>query len=249
VAGDYLDGPGPLAIAHRGGGAHGPENSWPAFAHAVGLGYRYLETDARATADGVLVAHHDRTLNRVTDRKGRLSRLDYSAVSAAKIAGTEPIPRLEDLLAAWPDIRFSIDIKASGAIRPLAEVLRRTAAWDRVCVCSFSARRLWMARQVLDRPVCLAASPVGVVTVRYLKVLAHRLPRTGIRCVQVPVRVATVSFLRRAHALGLQVHVWTVNNPGLMAHLLDRGADGIITDETVALRDVLAARSEWHPRG
>jgi glycerophosphoryl diester phosphodiesterase len=248
VPDDYLDGPGPLAIAHRGGAAHGPENSWRAFQHAVGLGYRYLETDARATADGVLLAHHDPTLDRVTDRTGRLGRLDYSAVSAARIAGTEPIPKLEDLLGAWPDIRFNIDIKAGGAIRPLAEVLRRTAAWDRVCVGSFSPRRLWAARQVFGRPVCLAASPVGVVTVRYLNLLAQRLPRSGIRCVQVPIRVATRPFVRRAHALGLQVHVWTVNQRGPMARLLDLGADGIITDETVALRELLAERSQWHPR-
>jgi glycerophosphoryl diester phosphodiesterase len=248
VSGDYLDGPRPLAIAHRGGAAHAPENSFRAFEHAVGLGYRYLETDARATADGVLLAHHDPTLDRVTDRAGRVSRLDYSAVARARIAGTEPIPKMEDLLAAWPDIRFNIDIKEAGAIRPLAEVLRRTAAWDRVCVGSFSARRLWVARQFFGRPVCLAASPVGVVTVRYLSLLARRLPRTGICCVQVPIGVAGEPFVRRAHALGLQVHVWTVNDRGLMASLLDQGADGIITDETVALREVLAARSQWHPR-
>jgi glycerophosphoryl diester phosphodiesterase len=101
---------------------------------------------------------------------------------------------------------------------------------------------------VFGRPVCLAASPVGVVTVRYLNLLAQRLPRSGIRCVQVPIRVATRPFVRRAHALGLQVHVWTVNQRGPMARLLDLGADGIITDETVALRELLAERSQWHPR-
>ena len=73
-------------------------------------------------------------------------------------------------------------------------------------------------------------------------------PPTGVRCVQVPVPVATPSFIRRAHRLGLQVHVWTVNDRPTMAALLDRGADGIMTDDTVALRDVLASRGQWHPR-
>src|SRR5258708_26891215 len=91
---DFLDLPRPLAFAHRGGAAHHPENSWRAFEHAVSLGYSYLETDVHATADGVLVAFHDRTLDRVTDRAGRISRLQHREVSAARIGGAHPIPLL-----------------------------------------------------------------------------------------------------------------------------------------------------------
>jgi glycerophosphoryl diester phosphodiesterase len=248
VSAGFLDGPGPLAIAHRGGAAHAPENSWRAFTHAVGLGYRYLEADARATADGVLVVFHDPTLDRVTDRAGRLSRLRYADVSAARIDGTEPIPRLEDLLAAWPDVRFNIDVKDMTAIAPLAAALDRTAAWDRVCVASFSARRLKIARRTFGRPVCLAVPPAGIALIRFVQVPAARLASTGVRCAQVPAWVATESFVRRAHALGMQVHAWTVNDRQLMADLLDRGVDGIFTDETVALRELLASRRQWHPR-
>src|SRR5216683_188014 len=138
----FLDHPRPIAFAHRGGAAHAPENSWRAFEHAVGLGYRYLETDLQATADGVLIAFHDRTLNRVTGHPGRIARMSYRAVSGALIGGTEPIPLLEDLL-------------------------RRTAAWDRVCVISFSASRLRAARRILGRQVCTGASPVGTAVVRF----------------------------------------------------------------------------------
>ena len=118
---DFQDQPRPLAFAHRGGAAHFPENSWRAFEHAVGLGYSYLETDVQATADGVLVAFHDRTLDRVTDRAGRISRLPHHEVSAARIGGTDPIPRLEDLLGAWPGARFNIDVKDEPAARPVAD--------------------------------------------------------------------------------------------------------------------------------
>jgi len=215
----FLDHPRPLAFAHRGGAAHAPENSWRAFEHAVGLGYRYLETDLQATADGVLVAFHDRTLDRVTDRQGRVSRLSLAQVSGALIDGTEPIPRLEDLLGAWPDVRFNLDVKDAAAIAPLPEALRRTNAWDRVCVVSFSASRLRATRRALGRPVCVAASPFGTAVVRFggprgrydppgpgrpgpgarpgPGLLTDYLARTGVRCVQVPISVATPSFISR----------------------------------------------------
>jgi glycerophosphoryl diester phosphodiesterase len=283
----FLDHPRPLAFAHRGGAAHAPENSWRAFEHAVGLGYGYLETDVQATADGVLIAFHDRTLDRVTGQPGRVCRLTLKEIAGARIGGTEPIPVLEDVLGAWPDVRFNIDVKDAPAIAPLARVLRRTSAWDRVCVVSFSASRLRATRRALDRPVCMAASPLGTAMVRFggppaprgsrgphrgrlkrepavpaataarrpvtvdgrpPRPLAERLAGADVRCVQVPVPVATQSFIGRAHQLGLQVHVWTVNDRPTMEGLLNLGVDGIMTDETVTLREVLISRGQWHPR-
>ena len=246
MTGGFLDSPGPLAFAHRGGAAHRPENSWQAFDHAVSLGYRYLETDARATADGVLLAFHDETLDRVTGRPGRVAELPYSSVAAALIDGREPIPKLEDLLGSWPDARFNIDVKHPAAIAPLASVLRRTAAWDRVCVCSFSSARLRAARRALGRPVCTAASPAAIAAVAAgLGGRAARSAGQAAQCAQIPARMATPAFLRRAHALGWPVHAWTVNDPAQMAHLLDAGVDGLITDDTVALRDLLLSRGQW----
>jgi glycerophosphoryl diester phosphodiesterase len=239
----YLDFPGPLAFAHRGGSAHYPENSWSAFEHAVGLGYAFLETDVRATADGVLVAFHDKTLDRVAGRPGRIARLPHRDVAAARIGGTEPIPLLEDLLGTWPDIRFNIDLKDAGAVGPLVHVLRRTRAWDRVCICSFSVRRLWLTRRALGRPVCMAVSPAGIAAVQFGSGAWSQAA-----CAQIPASVASAPFVRRAHALGLQVHVWTVNDRALMESLLDIGVDGIMTDQTVTLREVLTARGQWHPR-
>jgi glycerophosphoryl diester phosphodiesterase len=248
---EFLDRPKPLAFAHRGGAAHFPENSWRAFEHAVKLGYTYLETDVHATSDGVVVAFHDKTLDRVTDRKGAIASLPAREVSAALVDGTEPIPLLEDLLGAWPDVRFNIDVKAAPAARPLAELVRKMEAWDRVCITSFSAFRLRDARRQLGRPVCTSTSPVGAAALRSGlpgKILAPQFARRSVRCAQLPIRMAKPGVIQRAHDAGLQVHIWTVNDRDLMNSLLDLGVDGIMTDETELLRDVLMERGEWHSR-
>jgi len=106
----YLDHAGPIPFAHRGGASEHPENTMPAFEHAVTLGYRYLETDAHATADGVLVAFHDNVLDRVTDRTGAIADLPWETVRQARL-GDAGIPLMEDLLTAWPDVRVNIDLK------------------------------------------------------------------------------------------------------------------------------------------
>ena len=253
----FLDHPRPVAFAHRGGSAHAPENSWTAFEHAVKLGYAYLETDARATADGRLVAFHDRTLDRVTDATGPVGARRYADLAGIRVAGTEPIPLIEDLIGNWPGVRFNIDLKDEAGIRLLPEVLRRTGAWDRVCVTSFSGARLRTFRGLAGRPVCMAVSPVSVAAVRFtlrtapqgwqMLRLRARLSQAQARCAQIPGRVATRAFIRRAHALGLAVHVWTINDKAEMIRLLDLGADGIMTDEVELLREVLTGRGEWNP--
>src|SRR5262245_36292768 len=124
----FLDFPGPLPFAHQG--AHTPggpgENTMAAFERAVALGYRYLETDAHATADGVLVAFHDDRLDRLTDGEGAIGDLPWAAVKVARVRDREGIPLLEDLLTAWPDVRINIDPKHGAAVGPLVELIRRT---------------------------------------------------------------------------------------------------------------------------
>jgi glycerophosphoryl diester phosphodiesterase len=245
----YLDHPRPIAFAHRGGAGPNPENSWRAFQHAAELGYAYLETDARSTSDGALIAFHDATLDRVTDARGEVSKVTFRQLAAARVAGTEPIPLIEDLLDGFPELRFNIDLKDAGTVDPLVGVLRRTGAWDRVCVTSFNARRLLAVQRKLDRPVCLAVTPAAFTAVRYLghPGMAARLALSGAQCAQVPMRIATRGFIRRAHELGLQVHVWTVNTRAGMERVLDLGADGVMTDEIALLRDILTERGQWHP--
>ena len=256
----FLDHPGPLAFAHRGGALGGPENSLAAFARAVDLGYRYLETDVQATSDGVLVAFHDTRLERVTDSSGAVGELPWRTVAAARISGREPIPRLDELLDAFPEARFNIDVKAPAAVRPLVDVIRRTAAWDRVCVGSFSDGRLAAVRSAAGPRLATSLAPRAVLGLR-LRSLSGPVPvdralgaaaRRQAVCVQVPLRwpagglpLVDRPFVAAAHRLGLQVHVWTVDSPDQVHTLLDLGVDGIMADRIDILRDALIARGAW----
>jgi glycerophosphoryl diester phosphodiesterase len=250
----FLDDGGPvLAFAHRGGARQpdlpGLENTLAAFAHAVALGYRYLETDVHATRDGVLVAFHDTLLDRVTDGSGSLAGLDAAQVAAIRVGGREPVPTLADLVDAFPEARFNIDLKADSAVAPLAAFVAERHLADRVLVGSFSGRRLRRFRRLAGPRVPTSAHPAEVIAYALLPArLARRL--SGAAALQVPHRlgrftVAGSRVVRRAHAVGVPVHVWTVDDPAEMRVLLDRGVDGLMTDRTDILRDVLRERGQW----
>jgi glycerophosphoryl diester phosphodiesterase len=250
----FLDGPRPVAMAHRGGAIEHLENTLPAFQACVDMGYRYLETDVRVTADGVLVAFHDPTLERVTDRSGRIDTMPWSKVSTARIGGREPILRLEDLLGAWPDVRFNLDIKAAGVLAPLVRTVRRLKVADRICLGSFSDARIAAARRLFGPSVCTALGPKGVAALRLSSYSprAAGLVRIQAGVAQVPLQLggrALVDerFLTAAHARDLQVHVWTVDTEAETTTMLDLGVDGIMTDRPAMLKELLEKRGQWFP--
>ena len=252
-----LDQPGSvIAMAHRGGALHpeipGVENTLHAFQHAVALGYEYLETDVHATLDGVLLAFHDAALDRVTDATGKLAELSAEQVSAARIREEHAVPTMAELLEAFPACRFNIDLKSGGAVPVLVDLIERTRSHDRICVGSFSLRRLQAFRAASRGRVATSAAPqeVALFLASPSGRLARRLTRERVSALQVPHRrgplpVVTRSLVRRAHAAGVHVHVWTVDEPGEMVELLDLGVDGLITDRTDVLKDVLTGRGQW----
>lgn len=223
-----------------------------AFARAVDLGYGYVETDVHATVDGVLLATHDPTLDRVTDRKGRIRRLTHAEVQRARNAFGGQIPQLVDILHTWPDLKVNIDVKDSQAVRPLVDAIRATGAIDRVCVASFSRGRLDAVRRELGPTLCTSLTTRGVLRLRLAAThpRAYALAPRGVPCAQVPDRlghlpVVTEGLIAAAHAGGQQVHVWTVDRPEDMHRLLDLGVDGLMSDDVVVLRDVLRDRGSW----
>ena len=246
----YLDHPGPIPFAHRGGAADGLENTVFQFRRAVELGYRYIETDVHATADGKLVAFHDETLDRVTDGAGRIADLFWSDVSHARVAGKEPVPLFEELLETFPEVRWNVDIKAEPALRPLLDLLERTDSWNRVLVGSFSEKRVVRAQHLAGPRLATSFGTRGVLNLR-LRSWGAPLPvRRSAVAAQVPeeqsgVPVVDRRFVQAAHARGVQVHAWTINEADRMHRLLDLGVDGIMTDHIDTLREVMVERGVW----
>ncbi len=254
VSGSYLDSPTPLAFAHRGGSEVednvGIENSLAAFTHAYALGFRYLETDVRCSSDGIVYAFHDETFGRMTGNPVDFAALTSADIDAERLAAREPIPTLGALYDAFPAARFNIDVKSDDALEPTCAVIEAHAAADRTCLASFSHARLSRIRRRLPT-VATSASTREVAMVKCLPAVVLRVwGAPGGVCLQVPVKskgvpLITRRFIKRAHALGQQVHVWTVNEAAEINRLLDLGVDGIITDRTDVLKDTLVARGKW----
>ena len=255
-----------MVYAHRGGAALRPENTIAAFDHGMACGADGLEFDVHLSRDGVVVVHHDDTLERTTGVAGRvadrtadeLSRLDAGYTFQPSGNGGFPfrglslgIPRLRDVLARYASARCIIELKTSDpelARRTIDEV-RDASAVDRVALGSFYWRALYAARSYEPR-IPTGASQEETRWALYRSWVGWPLGRTAYREFQVPEQsglntVVTPRFIAHAHRAGLPVKVWTVNSEPDMRRLLAWGADAIISD----LPDlaVNVARSIPHP--
>ncbi|MBM3684831.1 MAG: glycerophosphodiester phosphodiesterase [Actinobacteria bacterium] len=256
VSPGWLEGDLPIAHAHRGGSAERAENSVEAFENAVGLGYRYVETDVRRTRDDRAVIWHDATLDRTTDRTGRVDAVAWHELRRAGLRppgddldAHRPL-LLEDLLGSWPELRVTVDAKEDAVVGPLTEAIRRCRAEHRVCVASFSTRRLRTIRRTLGPHLCTATTPPEVTRIRLASVGIPLRRPVGPNAALVPIRhlgvpVVDRRFVRHARRWGLGVHVWTVDDPATMQELLDVGVAGIMTDRPSVLRGLLEGRGMW----
>ena len=221
----------------------------PAFAGAVALGYRYVETDVHVTSDGILVAFHDDKLDRVTTHQGLIRERTWREVAEARVDGIEPVLRFDDLLTTFPLLRVNVDPKHASSVDPLIHMIETLGAIDRICIGSFSDARLRTLRGRLGPGLCTSMGPKEVARLR-LDALSGRVHPSPSGCVQIPesfrgVTVTNAAVVRAAHRAGLQVHVWTVDDPAAMTRLLDLGVDGLMTDRPAALKEVLASRGQW----
>ncbi|HEY6628952.1 MAG TPA: glycerophosphodiester phosphodiesterase [Acidimicrobiia bacterium] len=252
----------PIAIAHRGSRELWPENTMEAFSQAVALGFRFLETDLHVTADGVLVCIHDDTVDRTTEGTGPVSGFRFEELAGLdagfrhNAAGGYPfrgagvsVPSLEEAVTRLPDASFVVDLKGEGQVDLLAALIERLSLHDRLIVGSFSDQRLDEFRSATGGRVATSSGPM----LSRMWLLTSRVGRGAggqASALQLPTQVRGIKVVDKrlvdtAHNNGLQVHVWTVNDPAEMESYLDMGVDGIISDRPDLLRDLLISRGQW----
>jgi glycerophosphoryl diester phosphodiesterase len=225
-----------------------------AFGGAYDLGIRYMETDVHLTADGVVVVFHDHSLDRLTNGSGKvedwrwadLQHLDagysFGADDGFPFRGSDQrIPRLDELMATFPDVRWNIDMKHTPVVEPLAAVVIESAAEDRVMAASFYDHRLRRFRRATAGRVGTSAGPSEVAKVALGSRLGRSVHITA-DALQIPERAATTRLVGAAHASDLAVHVWTIDDAASIHRLLDLGVDGIMSDRPDILVEVVAGR-------
>jgi glycerophosphoryl diester phosphodiesterase len=245
----------PRVFAHRGlvtaqAGASGVwENSAAAFAAAHAAGAEYIETDCQVTADGDVILFHDSTLTRLTGdpRPVREVRTRELRMLFADHGG---LLTVAEALSSFPASRFNIDVKTREAADPLGPILVEHV--HRVLITSFDdANRRATIASVLRAGAGLRPATSGgsrtIAAVRALSALRLSPARAlrDVDALQIPerhglLRVLTPALIRAAHAHGVEVHVWTVNDPADMRRLVDLGVDGIVSDRADLAVDTLA---------
>lgn len=236
----YFAGVTPRVFAHRGLHLDAPENTASAFQAAVDAGVTFIETDVVGSRDGVAMISHDTTLDRVSDRTGRVNSLTAAELADVDLGG-EGFMTLAQALERFPETRLNIDVKDANAIDGVVSAVHDMDALDRVLLTSFSsARRRAVTRRLPT--VASSASSSEFLAIAAAMRLGFTPPLPLIHALQIPenangVTLVTEKLVDRYHRAGLEVHVWTVNDEATMRRLLGMGVDGIVTDRAdLALR-------------
>ncbi|WP_405216543.1 glycerophosphodiester phosphodiesterase family protein [Agrococcus sp. Ld7] len=246
----YLSTGPPRALAHRGLAVGAPENTMMAFIAAVDAGATFLETDAHATADGVAVLAHDPALDRVAGRDVVIEETLWKDLAEIDLGQDEHVPGLREALLALPDARWNIDLKSDAAVVPAVRAVVEARAVDRVLLTSFSERRRRQAQQLLPEVATGASQRIVVQALAAQRLGLHGgLARIlePVAALQVPRRAKGVEIISERSVAafqraGVEVHVWTINDPREMQELLDLGVDGIVTDRVDLALPLLGGR-------
>ncbi len=243
---NYFKGYEFFGFVHRGGDEEKTENTLEAFQYSSDLGFIFMETDVQSTKDGEVVVFHDVDLYRIAGIKKKINEFNYKELKEIELIGGGKIPSLNELLSSFGNLRFNIDIKSDEAVTKSVEIVKSHNALDKVCLASFSSKRLDKIRKLSGPDLC---SSMGMSEVAKLVMKSYRIPfadQTG-DCAQVPVTqwglpVVTSAFIKEAHKQNKFVHVWTIDKEDEMNRLIKLGVDGLMTDKPSVLKQVMVNR-------
>ena len=238
-----------MAFAHRGGTEFAPENTYEAFSSAVGIGYKYLETDVHPNADNKLMAFHDSSVDRVTNYKGKICNFTSSELKKIKVKEKFQIPFLEDLIESFSKSFFSIDMKSDQSVKPLIKLIKSMNAVDRVCFASFSQDRIDYVRDEFDNKCITSMGPREIIKTKISSIINFKqkiIPKIS----SLPISRYRIKLLNKRHinflkSLNIKVIAWTINDVEAINKLIDLGVDGIMTDNISVLKKILVKKNIW----
>ena len=239
----YLNQPGISISAHRGGSIEAPENTLESFKYAIDLGSAYIETDVQLSADGIPFIFHDNDLSRLLGKDIIFNSLHSNEINQLRLFESYQIPTLEEALKKFPGAYFQIDVKTDEVALPTMQVIQDLGAFNRVCIASFSSKRLKLVKKNFPE-TCLSMGPMEILKLLLSSFGLYNKKVQG-DCLQIPIyhygiKLVTKRFVKFVQSLGLKIHVWTINDENTMQKLINIGVDGIITDRPKLLKDVLS---------
>ncbi len=238
-----------IPLAHRGANYYNTENTLEAFKKALNFGFMHIETDVRASKDGIPYIFHDQTLERLTGDKIAINKLKSSDLEKIRLRGGASIPKLEEVLEEFPQTFFNLDAKSWDVVRPLAKSINRLKAFHQICIGSFNDYRISALKRLLKGPVCYSAG-----TIKSLKIIL--LVKLGIKpkiiepCIQLPyvfkgMKIINQSVVSKIKKSGTKIHIWGTNAENSIVELIDYGVDGLMVDDCLLLKKLLIKKGLW----
>lgn len=232
----------PLITAHRGASGLAPENTLASISLAMKLGADFCEIDVQETADGKIVLLHDASLNRTTNAKGKIWKLnladlpnvDAGSWFASEFSG-EKIPTLEEMIEAVAGkIKLNIELKINGHQKKLAErvveIVEKKNFIDQCVITSFDFKEINKVKLIYPK------IKTGLI---FNKIPKENIWSSKFDLFSIDKKLATLEFIQKAHEFGKEVHVWTVNKEKIMKKMIELGVDNIITNFPNVLIEIL----------
>tara|TARA_B100001113_G_scaffold67594_1_gene52111 strand:- start:8293 stop:9027 length:735 start_codon:yes stop_codon:yes gene_type:complete len=238
----YLDYEGLAVLAHRGGADESFENTLESFEYSKSLGCKFIETDVQISSDGIPYIFHDNDLKRICNISKKFDSLKSDEIDNITIFENYKIPRLEDTLNKFPELSFQIDFKTDEVVESALDVIQKTNSSDRVCIASFSSKRLERVRSISPN-LCISMGPNEVFKTLLSRYKLTNSPLIG-DCLQVPMKyyglqIVTKKFVEYLKSKKIKIMVWTINDVETFNYLISLNVDGIITDKPKLLFDTL----------
>lgn len=255
----------PLVIAHGGAKKLFPENTMVAFDGAMAIGIDMLEIDVCLTKDNILITHHDKTIDSMTDGTGNIRDYTFEELKAFNFGagfkdldGSNPyadkhvsVTKLSDVFEKYPDILYNVEIKnkaetGEAAAAILYDLIKKYNLEDQILVPSFDDDTINHFRELTDNSVLTSSAREETKKFIYCHIaqVDNLVFNVKYQAMQLPlsnsgVNLAKKSIVKDAHRRNIAVHYWTINDKETMRELILMGVDGIITDRPDLMNEVL----------